>query len=84
MLSSNLDTVDTHANKAYNTMKYRKHFVYGTNKGWTTDLPGDNNLYKSHYCAFNAIDAYFGDTGKRGTEKRKACGTEIVGKKSNS
>lgn len=75
---------DTKTEKTFNGMKYRKHFIYGSSAGWTTDLPGDDNIYKSHYCAFNAIDAYFGDSGKRGTEKRKACGIEIVGKKSIS
>lgn len=72
---------DTKIQKTFNTLKYRKYFVYGSSVGWTTDLPGDNNIYKSHYCAFNAIDAYFGDAEKRGTEKRRACGIEIVGKK---
>lgn len=75
---------DSRAEKTFNSLKYRKHFVYGSSQGWTTDLPGDENLYKSHYCAFNAIDAYFGDYGMRGTEKRKACGIEIVGKKKTS
>lgn len=66
------------------TLRYRGHIVTGYHSGWITDLPGDDNIYKSHYCAFNAIDTYFGDAGKRGTEKRKACGIEIVGKKSIS
>ena len=67
--------------KTYKPIKYRKHFLTGCNAGWITDLPGDDNIYNSHYCAQNAIDEYFGDFGQRGTEKRKKCGIVIVGKK---
>lgn len=65
----------------YKPIKYRGHFIYGTPKGWTTDLPNDNNLYKNHYSAQNAIDEAFGDFGQRGTQKRKSYGIQIVGKK---
>ena len=65
----------------YKPIKYRKYFVYGSPKGWTTNLPGDDNLYLNNYCAQNAIDKHYGDFGERGTEKRKAYGIQIIGKK---
>ncbi len=45
------------------------------------NIKWDNNLYKNHYCAKNAIDAYFGEEGMRGDAKRKAYGIQIIGKK---
>lgn len=67
----------------YKPIKYRNQTVCGSPHGWTTDLPGDNNLYKSHYCALNAVDAALGGAGVRGkgTEKRTACGIQIIGQK---
>lgn len=64
--------------KEYKPIKYRGFMIWGTPKGWEITVPGDNNIYKTHYSAQNAIDAHFGDFGKRGTEKRKACGIQIV------
>lgn len=65
----------------YKPVKYRNHNIKGSPEGWETDIPGDMNLYKSHYCALNAIDKYLGGYGQKGTAKRKACGIQIVGKK---
>ena len=65
--------------KEYKPIRYRKFYVFGTPNGWTTSLPGDKNIYKNHYCALNAIDAYYGDLGMRGPEKRRAYGIQIVG-----
>ena len=67
--------------KTYKPVKYRDHIICGSPKGWTTDLPGDDNLYKNHYCALNAIDNAIGGYGQRGTAKRKSYGIQIVGKK---
>jgi len=69
--------------KVYKPIKYRGHMVQGSPRGWTTTIPGDNNLYKSHYSALNAIDAALGGTGRYGTagSKRRACGIQIVGKR---
>ena len=66
--------------KEYKPIKYRKHMIYGSPEGWTTSLPGDDNLYAAHYCAQNAIDKALGDYGQRGTEKRKSYGIQIIGK----
>lgn len=65
----------------YKPMKYRNHILCGTPNGWITDIPGDNNLYKNHYCAKNAIDAFYGESGQHGDEKRKRYGIQIIGKR---
>lgn len=67
--------------KEYEPIKYRKIHIFGTPDGWEVNIKNDNNLYKSHYCAQNAIDDYYGDFGERGTEKRKRCGIQIIGRK---
>lgn len=72
------DTVKT---KEYEPIKYRKIYIFGSPEGWEVNINGDDNLYKTHYCAQNAIDKYFGDFGTRGTEKRRNYGIQIIGKK---
>lgn len=67
--------------KEYEPMKYRGIYMFGTPNGWEVTINGDNNLYKNHYCAQNAIDAYYGEEGMHGTDKRKRYGIQIVGKK---
>ena len=69
--------------KDYKPVKYRGFIVTGSPEGWETNIPNDLNLYKSHYCALNAIDDFLGDTGQKGTAKRKAYGIVIVGKKTD-
>ena len=70
--------------KSYKPVKYRKHMIYGSPQGWVTDIAGDNNIYKSHYCALNAIDKALGGFGQMGSAKRQAYGIVIVGKKSDN
>ena len=53
----------------------------GRPEGWTTSLPGDNNLYATHYDALNAIDNALGGTGIRGSAKRMKYGINIIGQK---
>ena len=69
----------------YKDVKYRNHIVSGTPKGWITNVPGDDNIYSSHYCALNAIDEMLGIEGRRvrgkGNLKRQSYGIEIIGKK---
>ena len=67
--------------KDYKPVKYRGYMINGSPKGWETNIPGDNHLYRNHYSALNTIDAALGDAGQKGTAKRKAYGIEIVGKK---
>lgn len=44
-------------------------------------MPGDENIYQTHYCALNAIDKALGDYGQKGCAKRKNYGISIIGKK---
>lgn len=68
--------------KTHKPMKYRNYMIYGTSAGWTVDIEGDDNIYKTNYCARNAIDKYLGGTAqKRGCAKRQGYGITIVGKK---
>lgn len=67
--------------KTHKPVKYRGHMIYGYNGGWTTSIPGDENIYRTHYCALNAIDKALGGYGQMGSAKRKDYGIEIIGKK---
>ena len=67
--------------KTYKPVRYRKYTVNGSSKGWTTNIPGDNNIYSTHYCALNAIDKYLGGVGQMGSAKRQSYGIKIVGTK---
>lgn len=72
---------DSSKPKEYEPIKYRDIYIFGTPNGWEVNIKGDNNLYKNHYCAKNAIDAYFGEEGMHGDAKRKDYGIQIIGKK---
>ena len=67
--------------KAHKPVKYRGHMIQGYNNGWTTDIPGDDNIYQTHYCALNAIDKALGGFGQKGSQKRQAYGIKVIGKK---
>ena len=69
--------------RTYKPMKYRGHVATGSPAGWSIDVPGDNNIYASHYCALNAIDKALGGYGQKGSAKRKAYGIEVIGKKTD-
>lgn len=64
-------------------VKYRGHYVTGYDGGWIIDIPGDMNIYRTHYCALNAIDAALGGVSQKGSAaaKRKSYGIQIVGTK---
>lgn len=70
--------------KSYKPVKYRDHMIYGSPKGWSTTLPGDMNLYATHYDALNAIDSALGGYGQKGSQKRQAYGIKIVGRKGDA
>ena len=72
---------DSNKPQEYKPIRYRGFMIWGTPNGWEITVPGDNNIYKNHYSAQNAIDRYCGDFGQRGTEKRKSYGIQIIGKK---
>lgn len=67
--------------RTYKPVSYRGYTATGSPQGWEIDMPGDNNLYRNHYAALNAIDAALGDAGQKGTAKRKSYGIQIIGKK---
>lgn len=61
--------------------KYRDVHIFGTPEVLEVNIKGNGNLCKSHYCAKNAIDDYYGDFGEHGTDKRKRYGIQIIGRK---
>lgn len=67
--------------RTYKPVKYRDCEICGSPKGWTTNLPGDDNLYATHYDALNAVDKALGGYGQKGSAKRKNYGIQIIGKK---
>ena len=77
---------DSVAARQKKPVKYRGYYVQGYGKGWVTDMPGDNNIYKNHYSAQNAIDKALGGHGKKGkpTQKRLDYGIKIIGRKDTS
>jgi hypothetical protein len=73
---------DSGFRKAQKPIKYRGHIVTGYNgNGWIVDIHGDTNIYKTHYCALNAIDQALGGYGQKGSQKRQTYGIQIIGKK---
>lgn len=71
---------DTHT-KNKKPVKHRGFYAVGVDGGWATTIPGDTNIYKNHYCAMNAIDAYYGCPSYKGAppDKRKRYGIQIIG-----
>ena len=72
---------DSCVNEIRKPIKYRGYVASSCDDGgWIIDVPDDDNIYKNHYCALNAIDKYFGSCGERGSEKRKSYGIQVIGK----
>ena len=67
--------------KEYEPIKYRNIYIFGSPDGWEINVKGNDNLYKNHYCAKNAVDEYYGDFGEHGDEKRRRYGIQIIGRK---
>lgn len=65
--------------------KYRGYWVEGYGDGWTVNLPGDNNVYRTNRCAKNAIDETLGYEGRKHHKlpKRLAYGYDIIGTKND-
>ena len=70
--------------KSYKPVKYRNHMIYGSPEGWTTTIPGDENVYATHYDALNAIDAALGGSGQMGSAKRQKYGITIIGRRDDA
>ena len=71
---------------ARSNAKYRGYVIESYSTGWVTNMPGDNNIYKTKRCAKNAIDEMLGiDYGKyKKLPERLTHGIEIIGKKKKS
>ena len=69
------------ATDIYKPTKYRGYNIEGGYAGWYTDIPGDDNLYKTVYDAKNSIDEQLGDIDKLKYAKRREHGIQIVGKR---
>lgn len=66
--------------------KYRGYWVEGYGDGWTINIPGDDNIYRTNRCAKNAIDKALGLEGRKKLKnlpKRLECGIDIIGKKND-
>lgn len=70
--------------KNYKPVKYRDHMIYGSPEGWWTSIPGDDNLYATHYDALNSVDAALGGNSQKGSSKRQKYGITIVGKQAGA
>lgn len=62
---------DTYRSSGFKPFKYRGIIINGYPYGWTTDMPGDNNIYQAKDDAMNAIDKSFGGQGFKGSSKRR-------------
>lgn len=61
-------------------IKYRGHYAKGYKGGWVIDIPGDDNIYASFYCAENAIDKALGGEPRIKNSKRIGYGIRVIGK----
>lgn len=68
----------------YKPVKYRDRIIQNTSNGWVTDLPGDDNIYRTRNCALNAVDKILGVDGIKRRSKRMDEGIDIIGKKKKS
>ena len=68
--------------KLKKAVKYRGYMIDGYGDGWITTIPGDMNVYRTHYCALNAIDKHLGGHGQMGAAKTRIVrGIHVIGKK---
>ena len=70
------------AKPIFKSLKYRGCVITGSEDGWSTGYPGDNNLYKALDDAKAAINKYKGITVKNKALQYHAI--RIVGKKSET
>jgi hypothetical protein len=78
---------DTYRASGFKPFKYRGVMINGHPNGWTTDMPGDNNIYQAKDDAMNYIDRYFGGEGFKGSSKRRLAEygeIRIIGKKNET
>ena len=68
---------------ARSNAKYRGYSIESYSTGWVTNIPGDNNIYKTKRCTKNAIDEALCVKHKKLPE-RITHGIEVIGKKKKS
>jgi hypothetical protein len=62
-------------------VKCRGFNITGYRGGWITDIPGDDNIYKSNKSARNAVDKHLGLYDINNTEPvRHKLGIQVIGK----
>lgn len=66
--------------QVYKPVKYRRCNITGYKGGWLIDIPGDDNIYASYYCAQNAIDEALGAPNRKKNSKREKYGIRVLGK----
>ena len=82
MVDGNLVSKRTNARTKSNiTTEYRGCKLYGSDEGWTIDIPGDNNIYSPKTSALNAIDKALVGKPRKSHAKRFEKGINIIGKK---
>lgn len=57
---------------------YRGIKVKGAPRGWTVDIPGDDNIYRTYPCAQNAVDKVLGGHGSTGTANLRKQDIQIL------
>lgn len=67
--------------RTYKTYRYRDYIISKCQRGWVTDVPGDNNIYYSAEMAHNAVDQMLGGRTRKANPGRHALGIKIVGRK---
>ena len=64
--------------------QYRGYWIEGYKSGWVTNIPGDDNVYRTNRCCKNAIDLYLGLEGAKKYKKpvkRREYGCDVIGKR---
>lgn len=65
----------------YKTYQYRGYVIEKCPGGWSTNIPGDDNIYYSAEMAHNAADKILGGKTRKANPSRQKLGIKIVGKK---
>lgn len=67
--------------RVYKTYQYREYTIEKTKKGWVTNIPGDNYIYRTAEHAHNAVDKILGGKTRKANPGRHILGIDIVGTK---
>lgn len=67
--------------RKYKTYHYRGHTIEKIPGGWSTTVPGDDNIHYSAETAHNAVDQMLGGKTRKANPSRQRFGIKVVGKK---